>query len=43
MFGESDEAGVGVIVHNSKGKVKAALAEKISKPPPVEALELLAA
>ena len=43
MFGESDEAGVGVIVRNSKGEVKAALAEKISKPPSVEALELLAA
>ena len=43
MFGESDEAGVGVIVRNSKGEVKAALAEKIRKPPSVEALELLAA
>ena len=35
MFGESDEAGVGVIVRNSKGEVKAALAEKIRKPPSV--------
>lgn len=43
MFGESDEAGVRVIVRNSKGEVKAALAEKISKSPSVEALELLAA
>ena len=29
MFGESEEAGVGVIVRNSKGDVKAALVEKI--------------
>lgn len=42
-FGESDEAGVKVIVRNSRGEVKATLAEKIRKPPSVDALELLAA
>ena len=43
MFNESSEAGIGVVVRNSVGKVKAALAEKIKKPPSVEVLELLAA
>ena len=43
MFGESNEAGIRVIARNSKGEVKAALVEKIKKPPSVEALELLVA
>ena len=43
MFCESNEARVGVVVQNSIGKVQAALAEKIRKPPTVEVLELLAA
>ena len=42
-FNESGEAGIGVVVRNSFGEVKAALAEKIRKPPTVEVLELLAA
>ena len=43
MFGESDEAGIGVVIRNSNGEVRAALSEKIKKPPTVEILELLAA
>ena len=43
MYCESDEVGVGVIVRNSFGEVKVALAEKIRKPPSVEVLELIAA
>lgn len=43
MFRESDKAGIGVVIRNSKGKVLAALSEKILKPPTVEILELLAA
>ena len=43
MYCESDEAGVGVIVRNSFGEVKAALVEKIRKPPSGEVLELIAA
>ena len=43
MYCESTEAGVGVIIRNSFGKVKAALAEKIRMPSSVEALELLVA
>ncbi|KAK7843370.1 hypothetical protein CFP56_012649 [Quercus suber] len=43
MYCESNEVGVGVDVRNSLGEVKAALAEKIMKPPIVEALELLVA
>ena len=43
MFGESEEVGVGVIVCNFKGEVKATLAKKISKPTSVDVLELLAA
>lgn len=42
MFGESEEAGVGVIVCNFKGEVRATLEKKIRKPA-VEALEFLAA
>ena len=43
MFGESDEAGIGVVIRNSNDEVRAALSEKIKKPPTVEILELLAA
>ena len=43
MFGESDEAGIGVVIRNSNGEVRAALSEKIKKPLTVEILELLAA
>ena len=43
MFDESDEAGLGVVIQNSKGQVMVALSEKIKKPPSVMALELLAA
>ena len=43
MFGESDEAGIGVVIRDCKGEVKAALSEKIKKPPTVDVLELLAA
>ena len=43
MFCESKDAEVGVVVRDSVGEVKAALAKKIRKPPIVEVLELLAA
>ena len=43
MFGESDEAGIGVVIRNSKGEVMSAFLEKIQKPTMVEALELLVA
>ncbi|KAL0011115.1 hypothetical protein SO802_006223 [Lithocarpus litseifolius] len=43
LFGESADAGVGVVVQNSRGEVRAALTEKIMKPHSVEVLELLAA
>ena len=42
-FGESDEAGIGVIIRDCRGEVKAALSEKIKKPPTVDILELMAA
>ena len=32
MFGEFDEAGLGVVIQNSKGEVLVALFEKIQKP-----------
>ncbi|KAL0013621.1 hypothetical protein SO802_000690 [Lithocarpus litseifolius] len=37
------EAGLGVVIRNSRGQVMVALSEKIKKPPSVVALELLAA
>ncbi|KAL0005237.1 hypothetical protein SO802_012798 [Lithocarpus litseifolius] len=43
VFEESGEAGIGVIIRNSRGKVMASLAEKILKPSSVETVELLAA
>ena len=42
-FGESDEARIGVVIRDSRGAVKAALSEKIKKPPTVDVLELFAA
>ena len=42
-FEESDEAGIGVVIRDSRGAVKAALSEKIKKPPTVDVLELFAA
>lgn len=42
-FNKRDEAGIGVIIHNSRGEVMAALSEKIQKPSSAEILELLAA
>nr|XP_023920721.1 uncharacterized protein LOC112032192 [Quercus suber] len=43
VFAESEEAGIGVIVRDSKGDVIAALAEKIPYPGSVEVLEALVA
>nr|XP_023908469.1 uncharacterized protein LOC112020139 [Quercus suber] len=43
VFVESEEAGIGVIVRDSKGDVIAALAEKIPYPGSVDMLEALAA
>ena len=40
---ESGEGRIGVVIHNSKSEVMAAMLEKITKPPLVEVLELLAA
>ena len=43
MFGESDNAGIGVVIRNCESQVLAAFSEKVAKPPTVEILELLAA
>ena len=43
MFGESDMAGIGVVIRNCEGQVMAALSKQIVKPPTVDFLELLAA
>ena len=43
MFNESDDAGIGVVILNSAGKVMAALSEKTQEPPSVMWSELLAA
>ena len=42
LFGESDRAGLGVVIRNSNGKVSAALSEKIMKPQSAELVEILA-
>ena len=42
MFGESDRAGLGVVIQTCEGQVVAALSEQIVKPPTVKILELLA-
>ena len=43
MFGKYNETGIGVVIRDDRGEVKAALFEKIKKPPTVDVLELLAA
>ena len=43
MFGESDETGIGVVIRDDRDEVKAALSEKIKKPPTMDVLELLVA
>ena len=43
MFGESDQAGLGVVIRNSEGQVMVALSEKIKKPHSAQSVELLAA
>ena len=43
MFNESAEAGVGVVVRDSRGLVVAAMSKKIIKPHSMECLELLTA
>lgn len=43
MFEENNNAGIGIIVRNSRGEVMAALSEKIPRPPSAEILEMLAA
>ena len=43
MFGESNKAGLCVVIRTCDGQVVAALSEQIMKPPTVKILELLAA
>ena len=43
MFGDSNEAGLGVVIRNNKGEVMAAFAEKIPLPYSRVSLETLAA
>ena len=43
LFGESDSAGIGVVIRNSGGRVLAALSEKILKPQSADLVEILAA
>ena len=43
MFGEEQEAGIGVVIRNNEGQVLAALLEKVRMPATVEILEMLAA
>ena len=43
MFGESDEAGLRVVICNSEGEIMATLSGNKKKKPFVETLELLAA
>ena len=43
MFGESNMAGIGMVIRNCEGQVLAAFFEKIAKPPTMEILELLTA
>ena len=42
LFGESDSAGIGVVIRNLEGEVMAALSEKIVKPQVAELIEILA-
>ena len=41
LFGESDSAGIGVVIRNLEGRVLAAFSEKILKPQSVELVEIL--
>nr|POE84712.1 hypothetical protein CFP56_58900 [Quercus suber] len=43
VFGEDQEARIGVVIHNEEGQVLATLFEKVMMPPSVEILEKLAA
>ena len=43
LFGESESAGIGVVIRNSEGEVTAALSEKIVKPQTAELVEILVA
>ena len=43
LFGESDSAGIGVVIWNLEGGVLAALSEKIMKSQSAELVEILAA
>ena len=43
LFGESDSAGIGVVIRNLEGEVMAALSEKIVKPQAAELIEILVA
>ena len=43
LFGESDYAGIGVVIRNSEGVVMAAMSEKIVKPQATKLAEILAA
>ena len=43
LFGESESAGIGVVIRNSGGEVMASLLEKIVKPQTAELVEILAA
>ncbi|XP_050259092.1 uncharacterized protein LOC126704102 [Quercus robur] len=43
LFGESDSAGIGVVIRNSERVVMAVLSEKIVKPQAAEMVEILAA
>ena len=43
VFGEEQEAGIGVVIRDNEGYVLAALSEKVRLPASVEVLEMLAA
>ena len=43
VFGEEQEAGIGVVIHNNEGQVLATLSEKVRMPATVEILKMLAA
>ena len=43
VFGEEQEAGIGVVLRDSEGQVLAALSEKVRLPATVEVIEMLAA
>lgn len=43
VFGEAQDAGIGVVIRNNEGQILAALLEKVKMPASVEVLEMLAA